>query len=175
MARIGCQSLGNDEQRISKSRNTPFCFALDRLLEQLALQMSCACDLESSSSWHNASVDNHIVHTPQTIADSVLDLSNSVRVWSLDQQCDRLWLLDFFLHAVSTCIISSHMVRLTMNVYFSSPAPAMHFVGILASGAPTLLYGRSLWREYGNKGSTAVTFLALAVLQACIVIKSSIK
>lgn len=40
----------------------------------------------------------------------------------------------------------------------------------LDSGAPTLLYGRSGWREYGNIGSTAVTLRAEPVLQADITI-----
>lgn len=85
VTRVSCQRLGNDKQRVSKCRNTPLRLALDRLLELLALQMSCTCNLEGSSSWHNASVHNHVVHAPQAIANCVFDLSNSMRVWSLDQ------------------------------------------------------------------------------------------
>lgn len=40
----------------------------------------------------------------------------------------------------------------------------------LDNGAPTLLYGRSGWREYGNMGSTAVTLLAEPVLHADITV-----
>jgi hypothetical protein len=38
--------------------------------------------------------------------------------------------------------------------------------GAFARGAPVLLYGMSLWREYGKRGSTAVMRLADAVLHA---------
>jgi hypothetical protein len=45
----------------------------------------------------------------------------------------------------------------------------------LDKGAPVLLYGMSLWREYGKSGSTAVMRLAEAVLHADMQIRSSIR
>jgi hypothetical protein len=45
----------------------------------------------------------------------------------------------------------------------------------LDSGAPTLLYGRSGWREYGNMGSTAVTLRADPALQADITIYDRVR
>ena len=60
------------------------------------------------------------------------------------------------------------------KVYFS-PLPSLVFAGILARGAPFLSYGRSLCLEYGNSGSTAVTLFALAVLQAEMVMRSSMR
>lgn len=70
---------------------------------------------------------------------------------------------------------SAEQPATTATETFSSLAPAIHSVGILASGAPTLLHGRSLCLEYGNSGSTAVKLFALALLQALSVMSSSMR
>ena len=66
------------------------------------------------------------------------------------------------------------VVGLESKVYLS-PLPSFVLAGIRAKGAPFLSYGKSLWREYGKSGSTAVTLFALAVLHAEIVMSSSIR
>jgi hypothetical protein len=85
MTRVRRKCLRNDKQCVSEGRYTPLRFTLDCLLELLTVEMSCACDLESTSTWYDASVYDHVVHTPQTVANGVLDLSNGVCVWALDK------------------------------------------------------------------------------------------
>ena len=54
-------------------------------------------------------------------------------------------------------------------------SPLLEPEGGFASGAPTLLYGRSGCREYGKSGKIAVTFFAEPVLHAEIIIQRSTK
>ena len=94
MSRVGGESLGNNEKSIGKGINTPLGLALDCLAECFAVQVCVCGDLEGTTTRYNATVDDHVVDTAQTITDGVLDLSDGVCVGALDEKSDRLGLLD---------------------------------------------------------------------------------
>jgi len=60
----------------------------------LILHQLLVCSyLKGTSPWQHTVVFNCVLHSSQTITDSVLDLGQRVLVWSLHQQGDREWVL----------------------------------------------------------------------------------
>lgn len=100
MASIRRKGLGNDEKGVSKGSNTALCLAVDSLFKSITLEVSGASNLESTSAWHYALVDDCVVNASQTITNSIRDLSNSVLIGSLDQQRNGLGILDLLHESV---------------------------------------------------------------------------
>lgn len=97
MARVGGKSLGDDEQRIGERVDAVLGLALDGLLEVRAPEVGRARDLERTSTGDDGRIDDGVVHAPEAITDSVLDLGDRVGVGSLDENRGGLGVLDILL------------------------------------------------------------------------------
>ena len=92
------QCLWNNEQSVGEGLHSHLCFAFDGFAECFSGQVCVASDLECTGPRNNGLVYDHVVDTPQTIAYSILDLSDSMSVGALDQNRDRFGVLDIFLY-----------------------------------------------------------------------------
>lgn len=94
MSSVGSKSLGNDEKSIGKGLDTVLGLALNRLEIVVALEVHSASNLESTSAGNHGLIDNGVVHTSQSIANGICDLSNGVLVGSLNEKSNGLRVLD---------------------------------------------------------------------------------
>lgn len=94
MAGVGGEDLGDDQESVGESRNAPLGLALDGLLHTLRRQVGGTGDLERTSTGDDASINDGVVHGTQSVTDRILDLSNGVAVGTLDENGDRLGILN---------------------------------------------------------------------------------
>ena len=92
-SRVLGQGSWNGEKSIGKGHNSKLDLALD-LLSGVLLQMLSSGNLEGSGSWDDGTILTGVLDGTESITDGVLGLSNTVVVWSLDQDGAGEWVLD---------------------------------------------------------------------------------
>ena len=92
-SRVLGQGSWNGEKSIGKGHNSKLDLALD-LLSGVLLQMLSSSNLKGSGSWDDGTILTGVLDGTESITDGVLGLSNTVVVWSLDQDGAGEWVLD---------------------------------------------------------------------------------
>lgn len=160
MASVGGQSLGDNEQGISKCLDTRLGLALDRLGEVVALQVSSAGNLERASTRNNALIDNHVVDTPQSVSDGISHLRNGVLVRALDHEGHRLGVLDLLdkgILLLAQCLLvdkaspSKNIRRQVFNAVLSDAAAdqlqSLHVSSLGTTKSENAVLGQNIQRQ----------------------------
>lgn len=85
MAGVRGKRFRYNQKSISECVDTELDLSFHLFLKVFTSQARRASYLERPSSGDNAFVDDHVVHTAETIPNGVFNLGYSVRVWAFDE------------------------------------------------------------------------------------------